>query len=158
MSLISDRFNRRGTAGIYWTTELDDYNRPTVADIDAATKLACDISDIDGLTGNHTPLIIRRATSTHAIARPGRTSALTPTMLLYDSADDSSTVRPLFDLGNTGYLILAPHGLTGPGDRVEIIPATSAGNRDVWTAQNEGARYEVTLTATAAPVTVEVSP
>lgn len=150
-----ERFVRRGIAGVYWATEMANYRKPTTADLFSAVRL-CDVSEISGFTNNHEARPFRRATSTHTIGRPGRAQLRNPRLTLYDRLEDTSHARPLFDEGNEGFLILAPHGLTKAGSRIEVIPVISAGNRDMWTAANEAARIEVSLVATGAPARTKV--
>ena len=149
-----DRFVRRGTAGVYWATQLADYLNPTSSELDVAVRL-CDIADMSNATINHSAVEVRRATSPVAVGRPGRAGLRNPTLVMYDRLEDSS-VRHLFETGSRGFLILAPHGLTKAGARIEVIPVVSAGNRDLWNTANEPARIEVSLVASEIPAVTKV--
>ena len=152
-----DRFTRRGTSGIYWSDTLADPKSPTLQEMSRAIKLSCDISAISGLTTNHETTSFRRATSTRAIARPGRAPAPNPIITFYDAEDDTSLVRRHVPKGKVGYLILVPHGSRGAGSKVEVLKVMSGGHRDVWTAANEGAVWELQLASIEHPITTTVA-
>jgi len=146
------RFNRIGVTRYLFAPTLTDPCNPTLAELAAAIDITCEAQGVAGFTPNYRMKELESDTTPDNIGIVGTRAALNPTFAMHDLEFDGSVLRPMFEVGTTGYLIVAPYGvdhLATDGGRVEVFPVMSAGNDEEFTgARNDPALWILSLVVT----------
>ena len=144
-------FVLKGTGKVRWVTAAPaTLAAPTVAEFNAGTSLDSLLNEVSGLTAT-AQFIDAPVLASRIDAKISGTQQLTDTVLTFLDDNASSTVRTaLLTSGTTGYLLVAPHGITAT-KRSRVWPAETAGLNDIITVSNEPHKFSVAFGITSAP-------
>lgn len=146
------RFFRRGYSkilfGLECSTEGDSY-APSASDIDAATDLSDDVSEVNGFELTNAPIPTPNLGNQFTPQIEGEDTVADSSLVFYDD-DEDEDIRSALAKGTAGFIFLAPYGLEA-GKRIEVWPATSNGYNDAWSVGNEAATASAVFSITDVP-------
>lgn len=148
------------TTDFYWAPTIANPTAPTVAEMTAAQKLTCEISDFPDLAEKSGTVEVPSLCSRFTGKIPGRITVDDATMSFYwddTPSSDSQDIRALLAQDADGYLVRVD-GVSGTtpsattaGTKVDVWPATITSNSKNAPAFGEAKKFTVGITATAPP-------
>jgi hypothetical protein len=154
------RFMRKGKTRFYWCPTVANLNAPTVANITAGTRLDPQIAEINGFEFANSPIDVPDMATAFVSKIPGEDTVADSSISFYED-DTTNPIQTALAKGTVGHVVIFPRGTAGASpavsDVTEVWPAIVASSARAYTAGNEAARYTVTFTLTAPPVTGAVA-
>lgn len=148
------------TTGYYWAPTIAAQGAPTVAEMTAAQKLTCEISDFPDLAEKSGTVEVPSLCSRFTGKIAGRITVDDATMSFYwddAPASDSQDIRALLAQDAEGFLVRvdavsgAIPPVTSAGTKVDVWPATVTSNSKNAPAFGEAKKFTVGVTITAPP-------
>jgi hypothetical protein len=150
------RFFRRGVSKIKFLPAVANKAAPTRVEITAGTALAVDIVEVRGFSISNSPIATPDLDTQFTKTIQGEDTVEDSGFTFHDQ-DNSSTIRTALAKGTAGFILLLPYGDV-PTKRCEVWPVRSTGVNDVWTTDNESAKYNVGFAVTDQPEQAAVVP
>jgi len=142
---------RRGVSEMWFTTTLTAPAAPSRAEVVGANgdDFTAAVADIAGWDFSNAPITTPKLSTTFDTSIVGPDTAGGPEITVYDN-DTATTLRDAVAKGTTGFMVLAPYGLT-VGKQVDVYTVTSTGVNDEWTLGAEAAKFKAQFAVNAAP-------
>ncbi len=148
------------SADYLWAPTVADQGAPTVAEMTAAQKLSCEISDFPDLSKKANEVEVPSLCSRFIGKTPGTVNVDSATMSFYwddTPSSDSQTIRALLAQDTAGYLIRidavsgSMPSATTAGTKVDVWPAKITFNSKNTPAVGEAKKFSVGVSFTAEP-------
>lgn len=150
------RFFRRGVTKFSFATAIADPSAPTRAELDGATAISPEISEITGFQFTNAPISTPDLDDNFTSQIEGEDTADNSTLMFYDQ-DNSTTIRDVLAKGTEGYILILPYGDIA-AKRMETWPVKSLGVNDDFSMGADAAKYSVPFAITARPTQDAVVP
>lgn len=149
------RFMRAATTKFWFVPSIASATLvPTTAEVNAGTHLTPQLAEVNGFAFANQPIDV-----------PDMNQAFVPKISGHDQTDDSNlsfyedkTSNPIYTAqakGTAGYIVIFPRGIAGAtpaaADVADVWPVEVGSRARQFTADNEGAKYQISYTPTALP-------
>lgn len=143
------KFLRRGKTKVFYIPTIASQTAPTQAELTAGTELTNLIGSMSGFNFKSTTIDIPNFGSRQTPKIPGENTSDDSSMNFYED-DTSNPIRTTLAKDVTGYILIAPAGLTAAGSKVDVFPIQVSANTRQYTTANEAAQFVVDYAITAA--------
>lgn len=149
------RFMRKGTTKVYFVPTIASPAAPTVAEITAGTRLDTELAAVNGFEFANSPIQTPDMATTFTSQINGEDTAADSNMEFYQQKTGTDTVKAALAKGTAGYVVLFDRGTAGStpavADKCEVWPVTVASNANMYTTDNEAAKFRVNYSVTSPP-------
>jgi hypothetical protein len=149
------RFMRKGLTRFYWVPSIASASLvPTAAEVNAGTRLDTQLAEINGFSFANQPIDTPDMSTTFTAKVAGEDQSEDSSLMFYEDVS-SNPIRTALAKGNNGFVVIFFAGIAGAtpaaADKADVWPAQIGSNTRAYTADNEAAKYNVSIIPTAVP-------
>jgi hypothetical protein len=150
------RFMRKGITRWYFVPSIASGSLvPTAAEVNAGTRVDGQLAEVNGFSFQNNPIMVPDMSTTYTSQIGGEDSSDDSSMVFYED-QTSNPIRTALAKGTAGFMVIFKSGVAGAspaaGDKADVWPTTITSNAAQYTADNEAAKYMVSMAITARPV------